>query len=64
MKHRISKPCLATKILGMEFQETGMKELCSCHKSLISTRFYGFGMDNAKEVTTPLAQHFKLSSSQ
>ncbi|KAL0440958.1 UNVERIFIED_CONTAM: Retrovirus-related Pol polyprotein from transposon TNT 1-94 [Sesamum radiatum] len=55
----------ATKILGMEIhRDRGSKKLWLSQRGYVEKVLDRFGMSKAKPVSTPLANHFKLSSEQ
>jgi len=55
----------AKKFLGMEIRRNrSSKKLWLSQQSYVEKVLDRFGMSNAKPVSTPLANHFKLSSNQ
>ncbi|KAL0459210.1 UNVERIFIED_CONTAM: Retrovirus-related Pol polyprotein from transposon TNT 1-94 [Sesamum latifolium] len=55
----------ATKILGMEIhRDRGSRKLWLSQRGYVEKVLDRFGMSKAKPVSTPLANHFKLSSEQ
>ncbi|KAL0286680.1 UNVERIFIED_CONTAM: Retrovirus-related Pol polyprotein from transposon TNT 1-94 [Sesamum angustifolium] len=55
----------ATKILGMEIhRDRGSRKLWLSQRGYVEKVLDRFGMSKAKSVSTPLANHFKLSSNQ
>ncbi|CAA0823050.1 Uncharacterized mitochondrial protein AtMg00810 [Striga hermonthica] len=55
----------AKKILGMEIhRDRGSKKLWLSQKGYVEKVLQRFGMNEAKPVSTPLANHFKLSVDQ
>ena len=53
----------AKKILGMEIhRDRSSKKLWLSQQGYVEKVLDGFGISNAKPVSTPLANHFKLSS--
>ncbi|CAA0825269.1 Uncharacterized mitochondrial protein AtMg00810 [Striga hermonthica] len=55
----------AKKILGMEIhRDRGSNKLWLSHKGYVEKVLQRFGMNEAKPVSTPLANHFKLSVDQ
>ncbi|KAK4394695.1 Retrovirus-related Pol polyprotein from transposon TNT 1-94 [Sesamum angolense] len=55
----------ATKILGMEIhRDRGLRKLWLSQRGYVEKVLDRFGMNKAKPVSTPLANHFKLSSEQ
>ncbi|CAA0806530.1 Probable prolyl 4-hydroxylase 11 [Striga hermonthica] len=55
----------AKKILGMEIhRDRGSKKLWLSQKGYVEKVLQRFGMNEAKPVSTPLANHFKLSADQ
>ncbi|KAL0426864.1 UNVERIFIED_CONTAM: Retrovirus-related Pol polyprotein from transposon TNT 1-94 [Sesamum latifolium] len=55
----------ATKILGMEIhRDRGSRKLWLSQRGYVEKVLDKFGMSKAKPVSTPLANHFKLSSEQ
>ena len=55
----------AKKILGMEIhRDRGSRKLWLSQQTYVEKVLDRFGMSNAKAVSTPLANHFKLSSEQ
>ncbi|KAL0285044.1 UNVERIFIED_CONTAM: Retrovirus-related Pol polyprotein from transposon TNT 1-94 [Sesamum angustifolium] len=54
-----------TKILGMEIhRDRGSRKLWLCQRGYVEKVLDRFGMSKAKPVSTPLANHFKLSMEQ
>ncbi|KAL0332846.1 UNVERIFIED_CONTAM: Retrovirus-related Pol polyprotein from transposon TNT 1-94 [Sesamum calycinum] len=54
-----------TKILGMEIhRDRGSRKLWLCQRGYVEKVLDRFGMSKAKQVSTPLANHFKLSIEQ
>ena len=56
---------VAKKILDMEIKrERGVGKLFLTQKNYLKKVLERFGMKNAKPVSTPLANHFRLSAAQ
>ncbi|KAL0444104.1 UNVERIFIED_CONTAM: Retrovirus-related Pol polyprotein from transposon TNT 1-94 [Sesamum latifolium] len=57
------KRCVAKKILGMEIhRDRGSRKLWLSQRGYVEKVLDRFGMSKAMSVSTPLANHFKLSS--